>query len=182
MNQTPATTPRPPQRRYADSLIRHLCYTLLILWTTPGFAAGLAVKTLAGAPSTLVEQLKPDRHTVVMIWTTYCGVCKRDYPTLSAFHDAHVGKDAEVLGISIDGHSELAKVNAFVATGPFTFPTVIAEPDTLAQGFERATGEKFTGTPTYLVFNERRELVGARSGDVSRDALEAFLRKQSSQP
>jgi thiol-disulfide isomerase/thioredoxin len=153
---------------------------LIALWSSLGAAAGLEVKTLGGVSSSLAAQLKPGQHTVVMIWTTYCGVCKRDYPTLSAFHDAHVGKDAEVLGISIDGIADLDKVNTFVAKAPFSFPTVVADAEVLAQGFERATGEKFTGTPTYLVFNPQRELVGARSGDITRDALETFLRKQAS--
>ncbi|MSR14814.1 MAG: TlpA family protein disulfide reductase [Gammaproteobacteria bacterium] len=149
------------------------------VWASGAAAAGLKVKTLAGVPSTLVEQLKINRHTVVMIWTTYCGVCKRDYPVLSAFHNAHVGRDAEVLGVSLDGYAELAAVQAFVAKGAFSFPTVIAEAEDMAQGFEKATGEKFTGTPTYLVFDQHRALVGARSGDITRDALETYLRNQS---
>ncbi len=142
-------------------------------------AAGIEVKTLAGETSSLASQIKSDRFTLVMLWTTYCPICKKEYPELSAFHDAHVGKDAEVLGISLDGYAEISKVREFVATKPFTFPTVLAESARMAKSFEAATGDKFTGTPTYLVFNPQRQLVAARSGDLTRDVLENFLRKQT---
>lgn len=49
----------------------------------------------------------------------------------------------------------------------------------MAKSFEAATEDKFTGTPTYLVFNRERKLVGARSGDLTLDALETFIRKHT---
>jgi thiol-disulfide isomerase/thioredoxin len=142
-------------------------------------AAGVEVRTLDGKNSTLADQVRSGHYTVVMMWTTYCHVCKGEYPELSAFHDAHVGKDAEVVGISLDGYAEIDKVRQFVAGRPFTYPTVLAEADRMASMFEAATGDRFTGTPTYLVFNPQRQLVAARSGDLTRDVLENFLRKQS---
>lgn len=156
-----------------------LATALVLLRAPAAIAAGIEVKTLAGEASTLADQVKPDRFTLVMMWTTYCHVCKKEYPEVSAFHDAHVGKDAEVVGISLDGYAELPKVRAFVAGKPFSFPTVIAEADRMAASFEKATGERFTGTPTYLMFNHQRQLVAARSGDLTRDVLENFLRKQA---
>ncbi|MGD9603926.1 MAG: TlpA family protein disulfide reductase [Gammaproteobacteria bacterium] len=143
----------------------------------PAFAAGLELQTLDGAPSSLAAQVKPDRFTLVMVWTTYCQFCKQDYPEVSAFHDAHVGRDAEVIGISLDGYAEADKVRAFIARKPFTFPTVIAEPEHMADAFEKVTGESFTGTPTYLMFDRERKLVAARSGDLTREVLENFIRK-----
>lgn len=155
------------------------CLLLLPLCMQPAQAAGIEVKTLDGKVSSLAEQVKPDRFTLVMMWTTYCQYCKREYPELSAFHDDHVGKDAEVVGISLDGYAELAKVRAFVANKPFSFPTVVAESDRMAKSFEAATGDPFTGTPTYLLFNPQRQLVAARSGDLTRETLERFIRKHA---
>ena len=152
---------------------------LLVVLGAPlqAHAAGLELKTLDGKTTSLSAQLSTQHPTVVMLWTTYCSVCRRGFPSISAFHDTHAHRDAEVLGIALDGYSELEKVRAFVATSPFSFPTLIAEPATMSAGFERATGEKFTGTPTYLIFNRQRELVAAHSGEVTRDALETFLKK-----
>ena len=160
-------------------LPRAVALILLILCAAGTQAAGIEVKTLAGETSSLADQIKSDRFTLVMLWTTYCPICKKEYPELSAFHDAHVGKDAEVLGIALDGYAAISKVREFVATKPFTFPTVIAESARMARSFEAATGDKFTGTPTYLVFNPQRQLVAARAGDLTRDVLETFLHKHA---
>jgi hypothetical protein len=62
-------------------------------------AAGIPVKTLAGVDSTFAEQIQPGHWTVVMMWTTYCGICRKQYPLLSAFHNAHEARDAQVLGV-----------------------------------------------------------------------------------
>jgi len=166
------TTIAPPRAALWPALLALLC-------TTPLAAAGVEVKELDGRSSTLAAQVKPDRFTLIMLWTTYCHVCKGDYPEVSAFHDAHLGKDAEVVGISLDGYDEIAKVREFVARKPFSFPTVVADADRMGRTFEEATGEKFTGTPTYLMFNPKRQLVAARSGDLTREVLENFLRKHA---
>lgn len=152
---------------------------LWLLGSTGALAAGIEVRTLGGETSTLAAQIRPDRYTVVMMWTTYCHVCKGQYPVLTGFHDAHAGSDAEVLGVSLDGYAELGSVREFVAGKPFSFPTVVAESARMAGAFEAATGEKFTGTPTYLIFDPKRQLVAARAGDLTRDVLERFLRKRA---
>jgi hypothetical protein len=52
---------------------------------------------------------------------------------------------------------------------------VIGEPAAIGKAFEQATGEPFTGTPSYLLFNPARQLVAATSGTLSREALEKYL-------
>lgn len=159
-----------------------LLLMMMLAWQVlprPAMAAGIEVRTLDGKPSTLADQVRPDRYTVVMMWTTYCHVCKGQYPVLTGFHDAHAASDAEVLGVSLDGYAEIDSVREFVAGKPFSFPTVVAESARMAGAFEAATGEKFTGTPTYLIFDPKRQLVAARAGDLTRDVLERFLRKRA---
>ena len=141
-------------------------------------AGGVAVTTLEGKPSTLAEQITPGHYTVVMMWTTYCAVCRKQYPLVSAFHDAHAGKQAEVLGIALDGPAELAAVQAYVAKKPFSFPTVVADSDAMGKMFEAATGEAFTGTPTYLVFNPARQLVAFKSGDLAPGTLDGYVTRE----
>ena len=62
-------------------------------------ATGIAVTTLDGKASTFAEHISAGHWTVVMMWTTYCNVCRRQYPVISSFHDAHQGKDAVVLTV-----------------------------------------------------------------------------------
>lgn len=142
-------------------------------------ARGLEVQTLAGETSSLAAQISGGHFTYVLFWTTYCSHCKRDYPGLTRFHGRHHAQDAEVLGVALDGYAARETVRRFVDGKPFDFPTVLAEPDAVRKAFEAATGEPFTGTPTYLVFNPARELAGAHSGNLDEEALEGFLKRHS---
>ncbi len=157
------------------SALRAIFIAAWCLVVTDAPARGLALKTLDGAATSLAEQIPVGRWTLVMVWTTYCGVCRRQYPEISAFHDAHRARDAAVLGIALDGYDALPAVRAYVAAGHFTFPSLIAEPAAMQTAFEAATGQPFTGTPTYLLFNPARELVAERSGEITRAVLEAYV-------
>lgn len=141
-------------------------------------ADGVPLRTLDGRDTTLAAQVDAGRWTLVMMWTTYCGVCRRQYPVVSAFHDRHHDRDARVVGIALDGYEALDDVRAYVAKKPFTFPTVVGEADTIGAAFTQATGDPFTGTPTYLLFNPARQLVAAKSGDVTLDALERSISQE----
>ena len=152
-----------------------LCTALLLLGVSSVHAAGVRLRALDGRDTTLADQVGGGRWTLVMLWTTYCGVCRRQYPIMSAFHDAHQGRDAGVVGIALDGYEEIDTVRAYLASKPFSFPSVIGEADIVSRAFEAATGEAFTGTPSYLLFNPERQLVAARSGELSLDALEQFM-------
>lgn len=141
-------------------------------------AAGVPVKTLAGADSTFAEQIQPGHWTVVMIWTTYCGICRKQYPLLSAFHNAHEARDAQVLGVALDGVAAMDEVRAYVAKKPFSYPTVVADAEVIGKMFESATGEEFTGTPTYMMFNPKRQLVAFKSGVIAANTLEDYVKSK----
>ena len=161
--------------------MRHRLVSLVVLWVAllpAAFAGGVAIMDLEGRSGSFADHVKPGRWTVVMMWTTYCGVCQRQYPLLSAFHDAHRAQDGEVLGVSLDGPGALEDVRAYVARKPFSFPTLVADPHVMARMFEQATSTPFTGTPTYLVFNPERQLVAFRSGEVGPDTLDNYLKKK----
>ena len=148
---------------------------LLLIAISSAQAAGVRLRALDGSNTTLAEQVAGERWTLVMVWTTYCSVCRGQYPIISAFHDAHVGHDARVVGIALDGYEEIDAVRSYVAKKPFSFTSVVGEVDIVSSAFEAATGEAFTGTPSYLLFNPARQLVAAKSGELSREALEKYM-------
>ena len=150
---------------------------LWLLWAASVLAGGVPVTDLDGKSGAFADHVPAGRWTVVMMWTTYCGVCRQQYPLVSAFHDAHQQKDGAVLGVSLDGPAALDDVRAYVARKPFSFPTVVADPDVMSRMFEQATGESFTGTPTYMVFNPARQLVAIKSGTISENTLDDYLKK-----
>lgn len=163
------------RRRRGRFASRLLAATLMLAISTLSQAAGIRLRTLDGADTTLAEQVPAGRWTLAMLYTTYCGVCRGEYPVISAFHDAHAARDASVIGIALDGYAAIDTVRRYVAKKPFTFPSVVGEPEVVGAAFEAATEEAFTGTPSYLLFNPARQLVAAHSGTLTRQALEDFL-------
>ena len=43
------------------------------------------VRTLEGKFTTLSQHFEKDKWTLVMLWTTDCGICQREYPIMSEF-------------------------------------------------------------------------------------------------
>jgi len=170
-----------PVRRFMSSkrVRSFLIGACLALLGSAAAAAGVPLKTLEGTDTTLAEQVQGGRWTLVMMWTTYCGICRRQYPVISEFHDRHHGGDATVIGIALDGYAALDEVRAYVAKKPFSYPTVVGEPEVLGATFEKATGERFTGTPTYLLFNPARQLIATSSGEVELAILERYVSGKS---
>lgn len=138
-------------------------------------AAGVDVVTLDGKRAGLGEFLAKDKFTLIMVWTTYCPYCREQYPIISAFHTAHSGKDAEVLGISLDGLGAAEAVGAYQKAQAHSFPSVLAEAAEFGPKYEKTVGGKFTGTPTYVMFDRAGKLVGYLDGPVTRAALERAL-------
>lgn len=151
-----------------------LAYLALLL-SGAAFAQGVEVQTLDGRKAGLGEFIAKDKWTLVMVWTTYCGICRAQYPIISEFHSKHADTDAVVVGISLDGYGEAGKVADYQKARAHSFPSVLAEADTFAKGYERTTGETFTGTPTYLMFDRQGRLVAYIDGPVSLAALEKSI-------
>lgn len=139
------------------------------------YAAGVPVTTLSGQPSSLGEQLERGKWNVVMLWTTYCGVCREQYPAISEFHRRHADTDAVVLGISLDGPNKAAKVASYRQAQSHAFPSVITTVDHFRDMYEKATGESFTGTPTYLVIDKQGGLRAFLGGPTSLEQLEQVI-------
>jgi thiol-disulfide isomerase/thioredoxin len=158
-------------------LLTTLAAAALALASLATLAAGVTVHTLDGNSHGLGEQLDKSKWNVVMVYTTYCHICRRQYPILSAFHDKHQASDAVVLGIALDGLEKSAAVQAYRVDQAHSFPSVIADAGQFGALYERATGEAFTGIPTYLVFDKSGSLQAYLDGPVTLAALETFLSK-----
>lgn len=157
----------------ARSSIAWLC--LLLPLAAAG--AGVPVQTLDGKRAGLGDFLSPDKWTLVMIWTTYCGICRNQYPIISEFHRQHQAKDAVVLGVSLDGYDQAEKVKAYQAEHALSFPSVMTDIEEFSDKYARTTGEAFTGTPTYLLFDPKGTLRGFLEGPVTIAAIERFMRE-----
>ncbi|MGH1536576.1 MAG: TlpA family protein disulfide reductase [Gammaproteobacteria bacterium] len=151
-------------------------FCLLILATNVVYASDWTeVRTLEGKFTTLSQHFEKDKWTLVMFWTTNCGICQREYPVMSEFHDKHKDVDAKVLGVSLDGYSNLDIITEHINEMPMSFDNLIGEISVVAFNYETATEEPLRGTPTFLMFNPNGQLVGHNPGPVKPESLEKFI-------
>ena len=128
----------------------------------------------------LSEFFEPGKWTLVMMWTTYCGVCKQQFPIISAFHDQHRDTDVKVVGIALDGYPHVDKIRAYVADNQLSFDSLMGELSEISPGVEEATGERFSGTPTYLLFDTQGQVSALKVGPVQIDEIERFIQENPS--
>ena len=153
----------------------------ILLLTLSSFSSAsdwTEVRTLDGKFTTLSQHFEKDKWTLVMLWTTDCGICQREYPIISEFHDKYKDSTAKVIGVSLDGYSELDKITEHINEMPITFDNLIGEISVVAFNYQSATEEPLRGTPTFLMFNPNGHLVGHNPGPVKPEALENFISRK----
>lgn len=134
---------------------------------------------ISGKPVTSEADVGIGKWQVVMIWATDCHVCTIMKPRMSAFHDKHKDLDAQVYGIALDGAANLGAVQKYMKDHKVTFPTYIGELGLIAVNFEINAEVRLSGTPTYMLFNPKGELVAIDYGMLEIDALEGFISRNS---
>ena len=93
-------------------------------------APALSVPTLSGPAFDLSAQRG---HVVIVnFWATWCVPCRAEMPMLDAFYKKHHGEGLEMIGVSIDTPSALAKVKQVAAT--VGYPIAVAR-DAQTNGF-----------------------------------------------
>ena len=140
----------------------------------------MKVRTLDGHPAMLTEFFERGKWTLVMIWTTYCAVCKQQFPMISAFHDVHHDRDVKVVGIALDGYHAIDKVRAYVGKSELSFYNLVGDLSEIAPGMEEMTGQRFEATPTYLLFNTRGQIDGMMVGPIEVEQIERFIKENPS--
>jgi hypothetical protein len=94
-------------------------------------------------------------------------------PELAFFHEDHKKKDTAVLGIAVDGVGERKRVQAFIDEHALGFPNLIGERSDIA----RFGAGAFRGTPTYLFFTPKGELVAQHVGSLAIAEVERIIAK-----
>lgn len=152
-----------------------LALSALWLLTTAAIAAPL--QDFSGKPQSIENFAGQDKWLVVMIWASDCHVCNVEAEQYIQFHEQHKSKNAHVLGISIDGQTKKVDAEAFIKRHHTTFPNLIGEPFEVAQWFVDLTGADWVGTPTFLIYNPKGELVIQQAGAVPVNLIEDFIQK-----
>lgn len=161
-------------------MLKRLIQLLLIL----GFASGNAFATdsasqFSGSESDIGKYTGNGKWLIVMIWASDCTVCNREAHNYVDFQKQRNGKDAQMLGLSIDGKEKTSDAVEFVKRHQLNFPNLIGEPMDVAAMYQERTGGNWIGTPSFMVFNPKGELIGAQAGAVPVSIIESFIERES---
>jgi len=115
------------------------------------------------------------KWTLVMLWATSCHICEIDKPLFSAFHEKHKESDVTVFGISIDGHQNVPSVQSYLKERDVTFPNSVGEFLTVGSSMIEIAEESLRGTPTYLLFDPKGEILGVHAGHLAPEKVEEFI-------
>ena len=159
-----------------------LIFSILILVSSllPISVFGSTIlKDFEGAFHTIDDFKNKGNWLIVMLWASDCHVCNQEAHEYVEFHNAHANKDAQMLGISLDGASTKAEAVKFIQKHKINFPNLIGEPEVVAQMYQNLTGNAWVGTPTFLVYGPDGELRGQQVGAVPTSTIESFIARES---
>ena len=98
-------------------------------------AARFEAKTLDGTKLDL-ETLRRRGPVLIDFWATWCKPCEASIPELEALHRRYGPRGLTVIGVSVDGPRNYAKVRPFVARHGITYPVVLDDDGRLQAGYQ----------------------------------------------
>ncbi len=114
------------------------------------------------------------RWVIVKIWASDCGVCNAEAHQYRDFHDFNKDRGAVMLGLSLDG-DDPAAARAFIERHELTYPNLLIERAGGERLFERLTGQRWIGTPSFLVYDPSGTLRAQQVGAVPAEMIEQFI-------
>jgi cytochrome c biogenesis protein CcmG/thiol:disulfide interchange protein DsbE len=133
-------------------------------------APAFSLRSVAGEKLSLAKLLAKG-PVVLDFWATWCHPCLAELPELEALHKKYAERGLTVVGISVDGPRNFARVRPFASRAGLTFPIAIDEDGRIQQLFQ------VRAMPTTLLIDTSGVIVtvreGYRPGDTSR--LEAAI-------
>ena len=120
------------------------------------------------------DLLQPGQWNLVAIWALDCIICEKQKPTLSKFHTSH--KRLHVVGVSIDGKSNLQQVRERLKEKPVSFDNYLVEFPTFSLEYQARYKARFFGTPTYILYGPKGEIQGIQAGPLDFVKLDAILK------
>ena len=119
--------------------------------------AGLAPRTIDGTRLELARKLEQG-PVLLDFWATWCRPCERSLPTTQRLHERYREQGLTVVGVSVDGPRNWARVRPFASRLGLTFPVILDEDGSLARRF------RVGGVPTTVLIAADGRVVRAHTG------------------
>jgi peroxiredoxin len=166
--------------RFSLITLRRVLALFLAIGLFSSFAqADSVLRDMRGNITTFDAQQVPGQWTVVMIWASDCHVCNQESNQYSKFYTQHAGRDANMIGISIDGQRGKKDAEAFISRNEVIFPNLIGDVQTVSRWYQVETGESFRATPTFVLFDPNGKVRAAQPGAVPPAIIEQFIAENS---
>ena len=140
-------------------------------------AEAVQLKDFDGNNRSLDDYTGDGKWLVVMIWASDCHVCNQEVNGYVDFHTDHKGRDATVLGISMDGAGGKRDALGFIERHAVNYPNLIGEPAEVASLYASLTGQRWRGTPTFLVYSPDGKLSAQQVGAVPTKLIEQHIQR-----
>ncbi len=164
----------PARARFVTQTI--IATVLLCSATVDVKAASLLFQNLkSDAFVTIDDYRQSGKWMIVMIWAHDCQICEREVGEYQRFHQQHVGDDALVLGITLDGEDRKQDAVDFINRHELEFANLIGESEAVAGYYQVTTGSRWVGTPSFLIFAPDGELMAKQAGAVEVEIVENFI-------
>jgi peroxiredoxin len=148
-------------RRIAGRAMLLAAATAAILFGSAANAAGKAaafhLRDLDGHVLEL-NKLRQSGPVLIEFWATWCGPCRAVFPELEALRREYADCGLTILGVSVDGPRNVAKVRPFVARERLTFPVAIDLDGRLQQLYQ------VSQLPTAVLIDTSGAIVYSRVG------------------
>lgn len=159
----------------AQTIFLFLLFTLI---PSSAFASApqINLKNMDGVEQPLNQYIGQGKWTVLVIWAEDCEVCNAEIETYDFFHEEHKDKDAQILGVSVDGWDKIKLARGFVKRHELSFPNLVIEPD--MNEILKLGGGNFVGTPTIYIYTPEGEIVASQAGAVPIDIIDDFIKNR----
>ena len=109
------------------------------------------------------------RTVLLDFWTTWCGPCRADGPSLDKLHQKYGAKNLTIIGVSVD--EERSVVQKFLGEHAHRYSIALTTENEIPEAYRIGV------FPTYIVIDSEGNLASATEGDKGFSDLRKLLKK-----